>query len=145
MVKYQAYFVGPDGRFASQRVFACYTDEQAIEWTKQLMDPERPAELADELLAAWPRVHVHDLAGEGCTVAMDAAMALVLVRDHAPAEQGPLERHADQRHGLWCFDVGRAASSTRVDPVHAPLTSSLQLAMEVGSPEGTSHPCQRRS
>jgi hypothetical protein len=45
VVKYQAYFVGPDGRFASHRVFACYTDEQAIEWTKQLMDPERPAEL----------------------------------------------------------------------------------------------------
>ena len=45
MVKYQAYFVGPDGRFASHRVFACFTDEQAIEWTKQLMDPARPAEL----------------------------------------------------------------------------------------------------
>ena len=45
MVKYQAYFVGQDGRFASHRVFACYTDEHAIEWTKQLKDPERPAEL----------------------------------------------------------------------------------------------------
>jgi hypothetical protein len=45
MVRYLAYFVGPDGRFASHRAFACYTDEQAIEWTKQLMDPERPAEL----------------------------------------------------------------------------------------------------
>ena len=45
MVKYQAFFVGPEGRFISQRTFACYTDEQAIEWTRQLMDPERPAEL----------------------------------------------------------------------------------------------------
>ena len=45
MVKYQAYFVGPDGRFTSHQAFACYTDEQAIEWTKQLMDPERPAVL----------------------------------------------------------------------------------------------------
>jgi hypothetical protein len=45
LVKYQAYFVGPDGRFTSHRAFACYTDEQAIEWTKQLMDPERPAVL----------------------------------------------------------------------------------------------------
>ena len=42
MVKYQAYFAGPDGRFASHRVFACYTDEQAIEWRRQLMDPARP-------------------------------------------------------------------------------------------------------
>jgi len=45
MVKYQAFFVGPDGRLVSHRTFACYTDEQAIEWTRQLMDPERPAEL----------------------------------------------------------------------------------------------------
>ena len=45
MVKYQAYFVDPDVRVTSHRAFACYTDEQAIEWTKQLMDPERPAVL----------------------------------------------------------------------------------------------------
>jgi hypothetical protein len=45
VVKYQAYFAGPDGRVTSHRAFACYTDEQAIEWTKQLMDPERPAVL----------------------------------------------------------------------------------------------------
>jgi hypothetical protein len=44
VVKYQAYFVGADGQFTLRRAFACYTDEQAIEWTKQLMD-ERPAEL----------------------------------------------------------------------------------------------------
>jgi hypothetical protein len=45
LVKYLAYFVDLDGRFTSHRAFACYTDEQAIEWTKQLMDPERPAVL----------------------------------------------------------------------------------------------------
>ena len=44
VVKYQAYFVGSDGQFTSHRSFACYTDEQAVEWTKQLMD-QRPAEL----------------------------------------------------------------------------------------------------
>ncbi len=44
MVKYQAYFAGSDGGFTHYRAFACYTDEQAIEWTKQLMD-QRPAEL----------------------------------------------------------------------------------------------------
>ena len=44
MIKYQAYFEGPAGHFTNHRAFACYTDEQAVEWTKQLMD-QRPAEL----------------------------------------------------------------------------------------------------
>ena len=44
MVKYQAYFADADGEFTNYRAFACYSDEQAIEWTKQLMD-QRPAEL----------------------------------------------------------------------------------------------------
>ena len=39
MTKYQAYFVGSDGQVMHRRVFACYTDEEAIEWAKQLMDP----------------------------------------------------------------------------------------------------------
>lgn len=44
MVRYQAYFMGADGHFTSHRAFACFTDEQAVEWTKQLMD-RQPAEL----------------------------------------------------------------------------------------------------
>ena len=44
MTRYQAYFVGSDGQFTHCRVFACNTDEHAIEWAKQLMD-SRPVEL----------------------------------------------------------------------------------------------------
>ena len=44
MAKYQAYFADADGGFTYYRAFACNTDEQAIEWTKQLMD-QRPTEL----------------------------------------------------------------------------------------------------
>jgi hypothetical protein len=38
MIRYQAYFADIDGQFTSYRAFACYSDEQAVEWTKQLMD-----------------------------------------------------------------------------------------------------------
>ena len=44
MTWYQAYVGGSDGHFTSHRAYACHTDEQAVEWTKQLLD-QRPAEL----------------------------------------------------------------------------------------------------
>jgi hypothetical protein len=38
MARYEAYIVGSDGDFMHRRVFACDTDEHAVEWAKQLVD-----------------------------------------------------------------------------------------------------------
>jgi hypothetical protein len=43
MIDYRAYIVGTDGHYVAFRNFTCDTDEHAIEWAKQLMDP--PIEL----------------------------------------------------------------------------------------------------
>jgi hypothetical protein len=37
MTRYRACTVGSDGHFVHCRVFACDTDEHAVEWAKQLM------------------------------------------------------------------------------------------------------------
>jgi len=44
MAKYRAHVIGADGQFETSRAFAYDTDENAIEWAKQMAD-QQPAEL----------------------------------------------------------------------------------------------------
>lgn len=36
--EYRAFIVGDDGRITASRAFTCANDDDAIVWTKQLMD-----------------------------------------------------------------------------------------------------------
>jgi hypothetical protein len=55
MGDYRAFKIGPDGHFAASRAFVCDSDEEAIEWAKQLQE-DRPVELwsGDRLVKRLP-------------------------------------------------------------------------------------------
>jgi hypothetical protein len=44
MAEYRVYVIGPDGHFATSRNFVRESDEQAIEWAKQMLE-KQPLEL----------------------------------------------------------------------------------------------------
>jgi hypothetical protein len=59
MGDYRAFKIGPDGHFAASRAFVCDSDEEAIEWAKQLQE-DRPVELwsGDRLVKRLPELIV---------------------------------------------------------------------------------------